>query len=95
MAPTSTSSASEVDVLWPAARLIVELDSWEFHRHRAAFERDRARDTRLLVAGYRTIRVTHDRLDHEAAILAGEIRALLAAPATAVPDDPPVFSRQP
>ena len=60
----------EVDVLWPAARLIVELDSWEFHSHRAAFERDRARDTRLLVAGYRTIRVTHDRLDDEAATLA-------------------------
>jgi very-short-patch-repair endonuclease len=68
---------SEVDALWPAARLIVELDSWEFHRHRAAFQRDRARDTRLLVAGYRTIRVTHDRLDKEAAILAGEIRQLL------------------
>ena len=54
---------NEVDVLWPAAKLIVELDSWEFHSHRAAFQRDRARDTRLLVAGYRTVRVTHDRLD--------------------------------
>jgi very-short-patch-repair endonuclease len=70
---------SEVDVLWPAARLIVELDSWEFHRHRAAFQRDRARDTRLLVAGYRTARVTHDRLDSEAGALAAEIRALLGA----------------
>jgi very-short-patch-repair endonuclease len=67
----------EVDVLWPAARLIVELDSWEFHSHRAAFQRDRARDTRLLVAGYRTIRVTHDRLDKEASTLATEIRQLL------------------
>lgn len=26
---------SEVDVLWPAARLVVELDSWEHHGHRA------------------------------------------------------------
>jgi very-short-patch-repair endonuclease len=69
----------EVDVLWPAAKLIVELDSWEFHSHRAAFQRDRARDTRLLVAGYRTIRVTHDRLDQEASILATEIRELLRA----------------
>ncbi|HEX4669497.1 MAG TPA: DUF559 domain-containing protein [Solirubrobacterales bacterium] len=67
----------EVDVLWPAAKLIVELDSWEFHRHRAAFQRDRARDTRLLVAGYRTARVTHDRLDKEANQLADEIRQLL------------------
>lgn len=68
---------SEVDVLWPAARLIVELDSWEFHSHRAAFQRDRARDTRLLVAGYRTIRVTHERLDKEASTLASEIKQLL------------------
>jgi very-short-patch-repair endonuclease len=70
---------SEVDVLWPAAKLIVELDSWEFHSHRAAFQRDRARDTRLLVAGYRTARVTHERLDTEHATLATEIRQLLRA----------------
>jgi very-short-patch-repair endonuclease len=70
---------NEVDVLWPAAKLIVELDSWEFHSHRAAFQRDRARDTRLLVAGYRTARVTHDRLDREADTLASEIRSLLSS----------------
>lgn len=68
----------EVDALWPAAKLIVELDSWEYHGHRAAFERDRARDPKLLIAGYRTIRVTHRRLDREAAQLAAEIRQLLA-----------------
>lgn len=67
----------EVDALWPSAKLIVELDSWEYHGHRAAFERDRARDSKLLIAGYRTIRVTHRRLDHEAVQLAAEIRQLL------------------
>jgi predicted transcriptional regulator of viral defense system len=67
----------EVDALWPAARLIVEMDSWEYHRHRAAFERDRTRDTRLLLAGYRTIRITHRRLDREAKTLAEQIHALL------------------
>ncbi len=68
----------EVDALWPAAKLIVELDSWEFHGHRAAFERDRARDSKLLIAGYRTIRITHRRLNGEAEQLAAEIRQLLA-----------------
>jgi hypothetical protein len=68
----------EVDALWPAAKLIVELDSWEHHGHRAAFERDRARDPKLLIAGYRTIRVTHRRLDREPARLADEIRQLLS-----------------
>jgi hypothetical protein len=67
----------EVDALWPAAKLIVELDSWEHHSDRAAFERDRARDTKLLIAGYRTLRVTHRRLDREADQLAAEIRQLL------------------
>jgi len=68
---------SEVDVLWPAARLIVELDNWEHHGHRAGFERDRARDPTLLLNGYRTIRVTHRRLDEEPDAIAAEIRALL------------------
>jgi very-short-patch-repair endonuclease len=67
----------EVDALWPSAKLVVELDSWEFHGHRAAFERDRARDPKLLIAGYRTIRVTHRRLDREPDQLAAEIRRLL------------------
>jgi very-short-patch-repair endonuclease len=75
----------EVEALWPAARLVVELDSWGFHRHHAAFERDRIRDTRLLVAGYRTIRVTHLRLDHEADALATEIHSLLKPPPAATP----------
>jgi hypothetical protein len=67
----------EADCLWPAAKLIAELDGWEFHGHRAAFERDRARDPKLMLAGYRTIRVTHLRLDREASQLASEILGLL------------------
>jgi Transcriptional regulator, AbiEi antitoxin/Protein of unknown function (DUF559) len=70
----------EVDALWATAKLVVELDSWEHHGHRAAFERDRARDPKLLIAGYRTIRVTHRRLDREADRLTAEIRQLLAVP---------------
>ncbi|HEV7770479.1 MAG TPA: hypothetical protein VGO66_07455 [Solirubrobacterales bacterium] len=79
--PTPATNAQvlghEVDVLWPAARLVAELDSWEFHGHRSAFERDRARDPKFLLAGYRPIRVTHRRLDREADQLAEEIRGLL------------------
>jgi very-short-patch-repair endonuclease len=67
----------EVDALWPAQLLAAELDSWEFHRHRAAFERDRARDAALQVAGYRTLRITDRRMNNEASALASELRALL------------------
>jgi very-short-patch-repair endonuclease len=67
----------EVDAFWPKQRLIAELDGWEFHGHRAAFDRDHARDSARLVAGYRTIHVTHHRLDREASLLLAELRSLL------------------
>jgi very-short-patch-repair endonuclease len=67
----------EVDVLWPHQRLIVELDGFAFHRHHAAFQRDRARDAALQVAGYRAIRLTHHRLHNEATTVLQELRALL------------------
>jgi very-short-patch-repair endonuclease len=81
-APTQNADVlgHEVDVLWPEAKVIAELDSWEHHSHRAAFERDRARDPKMLIAGYRTIRVTHYRLDREPEQLAAEIRDLLSTP---------------
>jgi very-short-patch-repair endonuclease len=67
----------EIDALWSRQRLAAELDSWEFHGHRAAFERDRARDIALQVAGYRIIRVTHRRISSEGDRLAAEIKSLL------------------
>lgn len=71
----------EVDCLWPATKLVAELDSWQFHGHRAAFESDRAREPKFLLAGYRVIRITHRRLDREPHALAAELRSLLAQPA--------------
>ncbi|MEA2471086.1 MAG: hypothetical protein QOE38_2085 [Thermoleophilaceae bacterium] len=67
----------EVDAYWPAARLIVELDSWEFHHDRGAFERDRERDAVLQAAGYRVIRITWRRLTEEPAAVAALLRSLL------------------
>jgi very-short-patch-repair endonuclease len=67
----------EVDAYWPDAKVIVEADGWSFHRHRAAFERDRARDARLQVAGYHVVRLTHRRLEREPELVADELRRLL------------------
>jgi hypothetical protein len=86
--PNVTVLDREVDGLWPAAKLVVELDSWEFHSHRAAFESDRARDPKLLLAGYRTIRITHRRLDREPNTLATEIRGLLRLAEAPAPEGP-------
>jgi very-short-patch-repair endonuclease len=67
----------EVDAFWPGTRLVVELDGYAFHRTRGAFERDRARDTALQVAGYRVLRVTSRRLVEEPVAVADAIRSLL------------------
>jgi hypothetical protein len=69
----------EVDALWPRKRLVVELDGFAFHRHRAAFERDRARDAGFLAAGFAVLRLTHRRLLEEPEAVAAQLRGLLAA----------------
>ena len=47
-----------VDFLWEEERLVVETDGHATHGTREAFERDRRRDRRLAVLGYRVIRFT-------------------------------------
>jgi very-short-patch-repair endonuclease len=68
----------EVDCLWPAHRLVVELDGYEFHHDRASFERDRRRDAALQVAGHTVVRVTHRRLVNEEASVVAQLHKLLA-----------------
>ena len=68
----------EVDMSWPQARLVVELDGYDFHRTRADFERDRERDAVLQLAGYRVLRITHRRLDRQPATIVAQLSALLS-----------------
>jgi very-short-patch-repair endonuclease len=49
----------EVDLYWPTYRLIVELDGYEAHGTRRAFENDRRRDAALQAAGYRVLRFSY------------------------------------
>lgn len=55
----------ELDACWPELRFAVELDVFETHGSRAAFERDRRRQEELKLLGVETIRVTKPRLDGE------------------------------
>ena len=67
------SGGHEVDALFEDEGLIVELDSWEYHSSRDAFETDRDRDADNLEIGRPTLRITWDRMhktpDREAARL--------------------------
>lgn len=60
-----TIQGFEVDFVWRAARLVVEIDGFEFHSSRSAFERDRRRDAVLTASGFRVIRVTWRQLTSE------------------------------
>lgn len=50
--------AHEVDFLWRAARLVVEVDGYAYHGSRHNFAADRRRDAELAAGGYRVLRFT-------------------------------------
>lgn len=68
----------ELDCCWPEFRFAVELDLFETHGTRAAFERDRKRQEDLLLAGIATTRVTGPRLEREPEEVMRRIGRLLA-----------------
>jgi very-short-patch-repair endonuclease len=55
----------ELDAYWDPERFAVELDIYETHGSRAAFESDRIRQENLKLQGVEMIRVTGRRLDRE------------------------------
>jgi very-short-patch-repair endonuclease len=54
-----------VDFLWRHRRLIVETDGYRYHRGKAAFEDDRARDLELRTQGYDVIRLSYRQVFNE------------------------------
>ena len=62
---------------FPAHRLVIELDGYETHGTRRAFEQDRERDRKLQAAGYRVIRITWRQLTDEPDTIGSELRELL------------------
>jgi very-short-patch-repair endonuclease len=72
-------AGKERDFLFVEQRLVVEIDSWRYHRSRRSFESDRYRDATLLRAGYRTLRVTDTELEYAPHEVAATLRAVLNA----------------
>jgi very-short-patch-repair endonuclease len=67
----------QVDCHWPHLHLIVELDGWEGHSTRSAFQDDRARDRALHAAGFSVVHLTWNQLEDEPEAIAADLRALL------------------
>jgi hypothetical protein len=67
----------EADALFGEEKIVVELDSWEFHKDHAAFETDRDKDVDRLVAGYVTVRITWPRIKFRSAREAARLHELV------------------
>jgi predicted transcriptional regulator of viral defense system len=67
----------ELDAYWPELRFAVELDLFETHGSRAAFERDRRRQEELKLLGIEMIRITAPRLKREPKAVMRNLATLL------------------
>jgi very-short-patch-repair endonuclease len=64
------------DFYWPHRGLVVEADSYRFHRSPSALNDDRERDVELTLAGYRVLRFTWEQVTGRPDYV---VRAILAA----------------
>lgn len=63
----ATVNGHQVDALYPEHRLILELDSWPYHKDYPAWRSDRERDgENLAFGGYRTFRIPEQLTDAKA-----------------------------
>jgi very-short-patch-repair endonuclease len=67
------------DFVWPAARLAIEVDGYAYHSSKEDQLRDRRRDRRLTVLGWRPARFTYEEVAFEPALVATELAALLVS----------------
>jgi hypothetical protein len=66
------------DVVFEQARVVLEVDGWEFHSARSAFERDRTRQNRLVGAGWTVLRFTWRDLVRDPDRVVNTIRVVLS-----------------
>jgi very-short-patch-repair endonuclease len=67
------------DFAWPQWRLVVEADSYRWHRSPSALDQDRARDVPLVLAGWRVLRFTWDQVTRRRAWVIRTLRRALVA----------------
>lgn len=66
-----------VDFLWRGRRLVVETDSYLYHRGKVAFQDDRARDLELRRRGFEVVRLSERQLNEQPGLVAETLAATL------------------
>jgi hypothetical protein len=77
---TQQGARPRLDFVWPAHRLVVEVDGWESHRTRVAFQQDRTTTNALQLDGFVVLRFTWEDVNRRPAMVAGQIRRALGLP---------------
>jgi hypothetical protein len=67
----------EVDFHWPRARLVVEIDTYTYHRSWPQRQRDLERDVDLKVHGEEVLRFTRERVESAGDAVAAQVASLL------------------
>ena len=67
------------DFHWPHRRLVVEADSYRWHRSPSALNDDRERDVELTLANYRVLRFTYEQVTRRPRYVVQAILAALGA----------------
>jgi very-short-patch-repair endonuclease len=69
-----------VDFAWRDLRVVIEIDGYQFHTSRSAFDRDRRKDGVLKGAGWEVLRFSRDQVKFEPyAVLARVVQTLALA----------------
>ncbi len=69
---------AELDFAWPKERVCLEVDGWQYHSGRQAFENDHARQNLLHANRWTVMRATWDQITRHPQPLIATLRATLA-----------------
>ena len=62
--------------------MVVDVDSYRYHQHRASFDSDRAKDASLEARGYSVLRFTAKQIGEELLAVIARIAAVLTRAST-------------
>jgi very-short-patch-repair endonuclease/predicted transcriptional regulator of viral defense system len=82
-------SGYELDAVWHAQRVAVELDGWRDHKTRRAFQHDRTKGNAIQAAGYVLLRFTHDDVTRRPRETAAHVAAQLSRAGESAPSPRP------
>jgi predicted transcriptional regulator of viral defense system len=75
---TLSGRRCRIDLAYPELKVAIEVDGWDYHRTRTAFDADRARENDLVAEGWRMLRFTSLSVPSEIARVVGALLAELS-----------------